>query len=121
MTLPTQTSPSQHLDRTVFFGSADLQGAGMTISGANLSCIFGSVRLDLREAALAEVEVGLETFTLFGSVELRVPASWRVVMDVQPILGSAEERGSTPALTETSPTLRVSGTVMFGSVELERF
>lgn len=121
MTTPIPTSTPGRLDRTVFFGSADLQGAGMTISGANLSCIFDSVRLDLREAAQAAAEVTLETFTLFGSVEVRVPASWRMVTEVQPILGSVEESGLPPALWEDSPTLRVTGTVLFGSVELERF
>jgi predicted membrane protein len=121
MTHPTETPTAQRLDRTTFFGSADLRGAGMTLSGANLTCVFGSVLLDLREAALASAEVTLETFTLFGSVEVRVPASWRVITDVQPILGSASESGLPPALSEASPTLRVTGTVLFGSVELERF
>lgn len=115
------TQSTQRLDQSVFFGSTDLQGAGMTISGANLSCVFGSVKIDLRAAELAAQEVKLELFTLFGSVELRVPASWRVVSDVQPILGSFGECGVPPALSEGAPTLRFSGTVIFGSVELERF
>jgi hypothetical protein len=115
------TQTGQRLDRTVFFGSADLQGAGMVLSGANLSCVFGSVRGDLRAAELAAQEVTLECFILFGSLELRVPASWRVMMDVRPLFGSADERGLPPTLEAGAPTLRVSGTVIFGSVELERF
>jgi hypothetical protein len=121
---PSDTTPSpttQRLDRTVIFGGAYLRAAGMSVSGGNLSCVFGTVRIDLRGAALAAPEVKLEVFVLFGGVELRVPASWRVISDVQPILGSVEEGGGAPALSDASPTLRVTGTVIFGELELERF
>lgn len=115
------TQTAQRLDRTVFFGSTEVQGAGLTVSHANLTCVFGSARLDLRAATLAQPEVTLELFVLFGSLELRVPASWRVVTDVQPIFGSADERGVPPSLEDTPPTLRVRGTVIFGNADLERF
>lgn len=115
------TNAAQRLERTVFFGSADVQGTGTALSGGSLTCVFASARADLRAATLAVEEVTLEIFVLFGSVELRVPASWRVVTDVQPIFGSAEERGVAPLLGDTPPTLRVRGTVIFGSIELERF
>jgi hypothetical protein len=115
------TAPAQRVDRTVIFGSAEVRAAGMHVSGGNLSCVFGSIRLDLREATLAAPEVKLEFFVLFGGVELRVPASWRVLSDAQPILGSVDEVGVPPALSDASPTLRLSGTVIFGELELERF
>lgn len=111
----------ERLERTVFFGSAEVQGEGRVLSAANLTCVFGSVRIDLRRAELAASEVRLELFTLFANVELRVPASWRVVTDVQPLFGSTDERGLAPSVREGAPTLRIGGTVMFASLELERF
>jgi len=114
------TQTAERLDRTVFFGSAEVQGAGTALSGGSLTCVFGSAQVDLRAAELVG-EGTLELFVLFGSLELRVPASWRVVMDVQPIFGSAEEGGVPPSLGDAPPTLRVRGTVIFGSAELERF
>ena len=92
----TQQPVADVLDRTAIFGSVDVQGAGLVASKANFTCVFGSVK-----------------------VELRVPAAWRVVMDVQPLFGDLKERGAPP--TPDAPTLRVRGTVLFGDAELERF
>ncbi len=114
-------APESILDRTAVFGSVDVNGAGSALTGANITCIFGSAKVDLRAAEPIGAEAKLECFLLFGSRELRVPAAWRVVLDVQPFFGSADERGVTPALSPDAPTLHVSGTVVFGSVELERF
>lgn len=109
------------LDRTAVFGSVDVNGAGSALTGANITCIFGSAKVDLRAAELTTAEAKLECFLLFGSLELRVPSSWHVVLDVQPFFGSADERGVAPALGPDAPTLHVSGTVIFGSALLERF
>lgn len=117
----TQPTPDNVLDRSAVFGSVDVQGAGLVVSRANITCIFGSANVDLRAAELMGAEVGLECFILFGSLELRVPAAWRVIMDVQPFFGNVEERGAPPALEPGAPTLRIRGTVIFGNAELERF
>jgi hypothetical protein len=54
------TPTNQRLGRTIFFGSAELQGAGMVLSSANLTCGFDSARLDLRSVELATPEVTYE-------------------------------------------------------------
>ena len=115
------TTSEDVLDRSAVFGNVDVQGAGLVVSRANFTCIFGSAKVDLRAAELASAEVTTECFVLFGSLELRVPAAWRVIMDVQPFFGSLEERGASPASAPDAPTLRVRGTVVFGNAELERF
>lgn len=119
----TQTQPTSEnaLDRSAVFGSVAVQGAGLVVSRANITCVFGSAKVDLRAAELMGAEVGLECFILFGSLELRVPAAWRVIMDVQPFFGNVEERGVPPAAEPGAPTLRIRGTVIFGNTELERF
>lgn len=119
--MTVQTTAGERLERTLFFGSAEIQGAGRTLSGVNLTCIFGSARLDLRSTDLAGTEVRLEALLLFASVELRVPASWRVITDVQPLFGNIEERGVAPSVPTDAPTLRITGTVMFANLELGRF
>ena len=115
------TTSEDVLDRSAVFGSVDVQGAGLVVSRVNLTCIFGSAKVDLRAAELMSAEAELECFILFGGLELRVPAAWRVVMDVQPFFGNVEERGAPPAITPDAPTLRIRGTVVFGNAELERF
>lgn len=68
-----QSSAGERLERTVFFGSADVQGTGLVVSHVNLSCVFGSARLDLRAATLAEPEVTVACFLLFGSLGYAFP------------------------------------------------
>ncbi len=115
------TTSEDVLDRSAVFGNVDVQGAGLVLARANITCIFGSAKVDLRAAELMGAEVGLECFVLFGSLELRVPAAWRVIMDVQPFFGNVEERGAPPTPEPGAPTLRVRGTVLFGNAEFERF
>ena len=111
----------EELNRTAVFGSVDVNGTGLAVSGATITCIFGEAKVDLRAASLVGSEVKCECFILFGSLELRVPASWRVVLDVQPFFGNAEERGVSPSFAADAPTLKVSGFAIFGSALLERF
>ena len=115
------TEVAEQLNRTAVFGSVDVNGTGLAVSGATITCIFGEAEVDLRAASLVGGEVKCECFVLFGSLELRAPASWRVVLDVQPFFGNAEERGVPPSFGADAPTLKVSGLAIFGSVELERF
>ena len=113
--------PGHVLERTVFFGEAEVQGAGLVLSGGNLTCIFGHVRCDFRNAELLGAEVELTTLTLFGNLELRVPVAWRVLVEVRPLLGNVMERGLPASPAAGAPTLRLSGNAIFGNVELERF
>ena len=115
------TPRPEQLDRTAIFGSVNVNGAGLAVSGGAITCIFGEAEVDLRAASLVAGEVKCECFILFGNLELRVPASWRVVLDVQPFFGDVGERGVLPSFGADAPTLRVGGFVIFGSVELERF
>ena len=118
--MTTEARPEQ-LDRTAVFGSVDVNGAGLAVGGATITCIFGEAEVDLRAASLVGGEVKCECFILFGNLELRVPAAWRVVLDVQPFFGSVEERGVSPSFGADAPTLKISGTAIFGSALLERF
>lgn len=111
----------QKLDKFTLFGSFDTGPSEINLAGGNLTSIFSSGKIDLRAAQLAEQEVKLELFGLFSSLELRVPASWHIEANVTPILGSVEERGVAPLPASHAPTLRISGVVMFASLEIERF
>lgn len=79
-------APESILDRTAVFGSVDVNGADSALTGANITRIFDSAKVDLRAAELIGAEAKLECL-LFGSLELRVPAFWRVVLDVQSFFG----------------------------------
>ncbi len=87
--------------------------------GGGVSAIFGSVELDLREAALADGGALLETTVVFGSLEIFIPPEWRVNVETNTIFGEAEMQRSQPPESETSGTLTLTGTVVFGSIEVK--
>jgi hypothetical protein len=62
-------------------------------------------------------DIDVDLLVLWGGVEIRVPAGWRVVSYVIPILGGYDNRAA-PA-TDNSPTLILRGAVIMGGVEVK--
>ncbi len=84
-----------------------------------VTCLFSSGELDLREAEV-EGELELDVRVLFSSLEVEVPKTWEVVVDVHPIFGSTELKGRGEGTAAHAPTLRVRGICLFGSIEVKR-
>lgn len=65
----------------------------------------------------------LHVIVLFGGVDVLVPESWQVRMDLLPVLGDAEdERGRSPggmAAGGVVPDLVVKGFVAFGGFSIK--
>jgi hypothetical protein len=78
----------------------------------------GGVELDLRNAQIKEGEEAvLDTFALWGGVEITVPENWRVVGQVMPLMGGFENK--TRASGASGPVLIVKGTAVMGGVEVK--
>ena len=54
----------------------------------------------------------------FGSMELYIPAGWRVVSSVSSSFGHDSEDGTPMKAEEDGPVLSISGDVSFGSLEI---
>ncbi len=87
--------------------------------GGDITAIFGSAELDLRDALLEGESVVLENFVMFGGAEIRVPENWDVRVQATAIFGGIDNK-STPASSEAQnrPVLILSGLVLFGGVEV---
>lgn len=80
---------------------------------------WGSVELDFREASLAPGVTTLDLRVTMGSVELILPPQLAVDVDVSVIMGSCEQRHRAPLDKDPSRAfLRVTGSVLMGSVEI---
>lgn len=99
-------------------GSAERRGSWVVPERLRAVAVMGSVELDLTEAALARREVTIEALAFLGSVELRVPAGVRVIVDVVPVLGSRECKVAGPVEPD-SLTIWVRGLAILGSVEVK--
>lgn len=86
--------------------------------GGDASAIMGGVEVDLRDAQIRPgTEVIIDAFALMGGVEITVPAGWRIVSNVLPVMGGFED--NTRATSETGPTLIVRGTAVMGAIEVK--
>ncbi|HEY0143269.1 MAG TPA: DUF5668 domain-containing protein [Thermoanaerobaculia bacterium] len=85
--------------------------------GGDANAIMGGVELDLRGADIgAGKQAVLDTFALWGGIEIRVPQTWRVVNEVFPLMGGFEDVTVAP---QSGPVLIVRGTAIMGGVKVK--
>jgi Cell wall-active antibiotics response 4TMS YvqF len=86
-----------------------------------ISAVFGGAELDFHDADIEGDTGELEINAIFGGVELRVPDNWNVEARNQTAFGgySDKTRKRDDAAAPGGKTLIISGTVMFGGVEVK--
>lgn len=84
--------------------------------GGKINVVMGSCVLDLREAEMKEPTSVIDADAVMGSVELRIPLNWELVMKGTPIMGSIENKTATPQ----NPThkLIVKGSAVMSAIEV---
>jgi hypothetical protein len=117
--LPTSAS---HASSVAVMGDCKRRGAWVVPAHHTAFALMGSVLLDLREASLAGPEVTITANAIMGDVKVYVPAHVNVVVDGVPIMGDfGLDRDRAPAdLRPDSPTVRVRGLALMGSVKVQR-
>lgn len=110
------------LNEQIIFGSLKRKIESGNFQGGKLDSIFGSIDLNFRNAQISSPErsATVEVNAVFGSIELRVPETWRVVAQATGIFGSVEDKtiaNKVPGFD--GPTLFVTGFAVFGSVEIK--
>ncbi len=83
------------------------------------SAIFGSSKLDLVEASVQQPPAYIQTTTMFGSVEIFVPAEWDVQVNTVAFFGEGSDKRRNASPGKETPDLIVTGTVFFGAVEIK--
>ena len=101
----------------VFSGSAR-KIESQSFRGGSAEVVFGSAEIDFRGARLAGGQATLALSAVFGSIELKVPRDWDVVLEGTPVLGSIESRRAAPDVPKTQ-TLHIKGSAVFGSIEVK--
>jgi hypothetical protein len=117
-------STADVLEAIAIFGGTERRIKSQSFRGGRATSIFGGVELDFRDANIDGDEATLDINCIFGGVEIRVPATWDVHSRSVPILGGYSDKTgpSSPAPQDPSgpkrKTLIVTGTVIFGGVEI---
>jgi len=118
----TDVESSNILKKEVVFGSLKAKVEAADFRGGKLDSVFGSIDLDLRRSQIVSPEhaATLELNVVFGSIELRVPETWRVTVHAPSIFGSIEDKtlaNKTPGFD--GPSLFITGAAVFGSIEIK--
>ncbi len=88
--------------------------------GGRINSLFGGVELDLRSAEMASTEASLDIDCTFGGVEIKVPQSWKVVVQGTPIFGGIQNDTIIhPSMADNVHTLTVRASVAFGGMEIK--
>jgi cell wall-active antibiotic response 4TMS protein YvqF len=118
----TSSLDPDRLHETAVLGSLNRRFETGDLKGGTVTCLLGSIELDLRRAQITNLDrtVTLELAVIMGSIKLRIPETWRLGLLGTPILGSYEDRTIPQARTEQPiATLMMTGTCIMGSVEIE--
>jgi LiaF transmembrane domain len=99
-------------------GGVKRRSTSTAFRGGDASAVLGACELDLRQAALAPEGAVIDTFALWGGVEIKVPGDWEVEVRGTPILGGFED------LTKSGPSaaagrLVIKGLAIMGGVEVK--
>jgi predicted membrane protein len=116
---PLSGSPpvSHHISMFGMMGASKQRVSGLIFRSADMTLFMGGCELDLRDALLgADGTAYVEVFSLMGGAHIIVPPSWKIVMQVTPIMGGVEDK-SRPVMGGAQ-FLYVRGTVLMGGVEI---
>jgi predicted membrane protein len=112
------------LEAVAIFGGTERRIKSQTFKGGRATSIFGGVELDFRDANIDGDEATLDINCIFGGVEIRVPETWNVHSRSIPVLGGYSDKTGPSSSAPQDPsgpkrkTLIVTGTVIFGGVEI---
>ena len=111
-----------HASSIAIMGECTRRGVWQVPTQQAAFALMGSITLDLRQAILSGPEIVINANAIMGDVKVIIPAHVHAVVDGTPIMGdSGQGKDKVPAdLGPGSPTVRVRGIALMGSVQVVR-
>ena len=101
------------------FSGVDRHITAQDFHGAQCTAVFGACKIDLRDAQIQGREAVVDTFTLFGGVEIQVPQDWEVVNRSFTLFGGTGDHRRHPPTGPDTKVLILEGATVFGGLELK--
>ena len=98
-----------------FFSGATLAGKWDTPAQLHCYAAFGGVDIDFTDAVWTSDEIVLDTYAVFGGVNVKVPAGVEVVDHTFAIFGGTSVKRTTPG----SKRIIVKGFALFGGIDVK--
>ncbi len=108
---------SDKLTDTVVFWGLDKNMDSKSFKGGEVNAVFGGAKIDLRNAQIDKDGAKLVLNAAFGGIDVFVPKDCNVETDGIGILGGWENH--TKSRDVKSPVLEISGSAVFGGVEIK--
>lgn len=104
---------------TATFGEQNINKAGEKFEKANLDAVFGSIKLDLRDADLKN-ETFIKASTIFAGITILVPKDVEVKIKSTPIFGGVTNECLDEKTNKNAKkTIYVDGFALFGGIEIK--
>jgi len=101
------------------FGGVERHISAQDFRGTQCIAVFGACKIDLRDAQILGKEATLETYAVFGGVEIRVPEDWEVINRGTAVFGGMGDQRRHVPTGPDSKTLILEGAAVFGGVEVK--
>jgi predicted membrane protein len=103
----------------IIFSGVKRQIESKQFKGGKATALFGGIELDFYKANLSENQATIEITALFGGIEIFVPKEWKIVLDSSAVFGAVEDKRREKTPEDTSTTLYVKATALFGGIEIK--
>jgi hypothetical protein len=116
--LDSGKDPGTRMSAFAMLGGVDRKYTTQEFRGGDATAVMGGCELDFRQASPAKEGAVIDTFALWGGIDIQVPEDWTVVVQGIPILGGfSDARKSVQA--NPAKRLVIKGVAIMGGVEVK--
>jgi predicted membrane protein len=99
-------------------GGVNRKVVSQNFRGGALTAIMGGCELDLRHASISSGKAVVDTFAVWGGIEIKVPQEWSVVVQGTPIIGAFDDK-TVRVGGDGTKVLVIKGIALMGGVEIK--
>ena len=109
-----------YINETNIFSGSKHRVSNQVFKGGKISNIFGGTEIDLTHATLQDGQTELVIDCIFGGVTLIVPADWKVIINMNAIMGGfSDKRLVIKEATDPNKVLIIRGSAIFGGGDIK--
>ena len=119
--MKTRATGEDLIDMTAIFGAIKKRVFSKDFKGGDITAFFGGAEVDLTQADI-NGRANVDVTQFFGGTTFILPANWSVESDLVAIMGGINDK-RTHAVDpgETNKVLVISGTAVFGGIEIKNY
>ncbi len=111
-------SSSPHLNVVSIFADGRWTVTAQDFENGYIRAVFGGFKVDMTQANMTGSRAYVTLDVVFAGGEIRIPDSWNVLIEAQPVFGSCEDKTRRQQQPATAKTLVLRGKVVFGGIEV---